>query len=179
MIKREIDIKRIKDLLFETDSCIEYPIKNKEGYGMIQFKIENKKYHYLAHRLSFEISNFVELESSDIICHNCDNPACINPRHLFKGTHKDNVEDRVKKNRSAKGRINGRYIHGYNSKYEPIEKPKAGFEKLFNRKLDKEQVLEVKNLINKNVPLKQISEVLGISYNTIRDIKSKRVYSKI
>lgn len=179
MIKRDVDIKRIKDLLYETNLCIEYPVRNKEGYGMIQFKIENKKYHCLAHRLSFEISNNIELETSDIICHKCDNPACINPKHLFKGTHKDNVEDRVKKDRSAKGKLNGRYTYGYNSKYNLIEKPKSGFIELFNRKLDEKQVLEVRDLISKNIPLKQISEVLSISYNTVKDIKSNRAYSKI
>lgn len=43
-----------------------------------------------------------------VIRHTCDNRLCINPKHLILGTHQDNVNDRVKRDRSAKGRKNGR-----------------------------------------------------------------------
>ena len=43
-----------------------------------------------------------------VIRHTCDNRKCINPKHLILGTHQDNVKDRVKRDRSAKGGENGR-----------------------------------------------------------------------
>jgi hypothetical protein len=37
------------------------------------------------------------------VLHRCDNPPCINPDHLFLGTHRDNMKDRDKKKRAVKG----------------------------------------------------------------------------
>ena len=34
------------------------------------------------------------IESTDVIRHLCNNPVCIEPTHLAKGTHKDNTQDR-------------------------------------------------------------------------------------
>ena len=37
------------------------------------------------------------------VLHSCDNRKCVNPKHLFLGTRKDNAEDKVSKGRQAKG----------------------------------------------------------------------------
>jgi hypothetical protein len=62
----------------------------------------------LAHRLSYRL--FVgALIAGRCICHKCDRPGCINHRHLFQGTNKDNLDDHNKKYIDYR---NGRLING-------------------------------------------------------------------
>lgn len=74
---------------------------DRDGYGQFQFRFEGNKKNIQAHRAAYIIHNNEDLTKEDVVMHVCDNPSCINPSHLIKGTHNDNVQDRVIKNRSA------------------------------------------------------------------------------
>lgn len=60
-----------------------------------------------AHRLSWELHNSDAKDKN--VLHKCDNTRCVNPDHLFLGSHKENMEDRNRKGRAArvKGEQNG------------------------------------------------------------------------
>ena len=74
----------------------------RNGYGF--FSICN--WPYLAHRISFLIHNGYLIDNLFVL-HKCDNPKCVNPKHLILGTAKQNAKDAVSKNRMAVGELNG------------------------------------------------------------------------
>lgn len=64
------------------------------GYG--RFFCHQKVFR--AHRVSYFLYNGT-LSNEKFICHRCDNPKCVNPKHLFEGTALENCKDRDKKGR--------------------------------------------------------------------------------
>ncbi|HEU5115584.1 MAG TPA: HNH endonuclease [Isosphaeraceae bacterium] len=66
--------------------------------------------NWLAHRLMWT-ATYGEIPDGLCVCHHCDNVLCVNPEHLFLGTHADNSHDRDAKGRAAKGPASGRALH--------------------------------------------------------------------
>lgn len=75
---------------------------NADGYG--QFWIDGSMQR--AHRVAWVIANGAIPEGLQVL-HRCDIRRCVNPEHVFLGTHSTNVRDMVDKNRQPKGEHNG------------------------------------------------------------------------
>lgn len=73
---------------------------DKDGYG----KLKRKGFKGGPQHLFYTI-HIGPIPEGKILCHSCDNPWCVNPKHLWPGTHLENEQDKDKKGR-RKGFVN-------------------------------------------------------------------------
>lgn len=94
----------IKRIDRRSDGCwIWTGTRDKAGYG----KINRAGKNYRAHRFFYSFFKG-EIPKGLLVCHSCDVPSCVNPDHLWVGTHSDNQNDAYKK---------GRKVHPFKGMY--------------------------------------------------------------
>ena len=85
----------INNTVVDTNGCWNWIGKlDKGGYAICTFKNKRTRMH----RATYEFYKG-SFEKTKLICHKCDNRKCINPDHLYVGTHKDNAIDMVVRKR--------------------------------------------------------------------------------
>ena len=99
---------------------------NNKGYGLIAGEVNGTRYvpkgqAMLAHRVSWLLFRGEIPESNaahgTVVMHICDNPRCVNPKHLRLGTQSENVRDMINKGRAPK-RFMPSGVEHWNSAFE-------------------------------------------------------------
>jgi len=141
--------------------------KNKQGYGKINVAGKDA----LAHRVSYLITKG-EIPHGMFVCHTCDNPTCVNPDHLFLGTPADNMADKVKKGRQARG--------------DELRKAQQKGAQTFRRgvetghaKVNESQVVEIRELSASGLKYPQIAIRYGISINGVFHIVKRHTWKHV
>lgn len=61
----------------------------RRGHG--QFVYRQKRYY--AHRIA--MGTIADVPDDKLVCHRCNVPGCVNPRHLYIGDHGTNARDAI------------------------------------------------------------------------------------
>lgn len=120
------------------------------GYG--RFKVEGKM--RCAHHIAWMLTHG-EIPHGMFLCHRCDNPGCVNPAHLFLGTHDDNMRDMVAKRRQARGDAHG------------------------SAKISARDVRKIRALGMKGEVRRKIAADFGIEHSTVGDILTGRSWAHV
>jgi predicted XRE-type DNA-binding protein len=97
--------ERFWEKVLETDTCWLWTgCKTKKGYGCFT---PRRSYSLSVHRFAWYLLKG-DIPDGLSVLHKCDVRNCVNPDHLYLGTQKQNVQDRVNRKRSAIGEKAGR-----------------------------------------------------------------------
>jgi len=129
------------------DDCWEWQAySDRNGYG--RFKLDGKARR--AHRVAIRLDG--RNPTGTVVRHTCDNPGCVNPHHLKRGTQRENVRDMVQRDRQPRGARNGQ------------------------SKLTREQVMKIRE---SSRPSRMLADMYGVAPSTIRMVRTGGSWSHL
>lgn len=137
------------------ERCWEWNAGKQDGYGRFGSRNSNgEKVLRLSHRWSW-MRLIGEIPTGQQVLHKCDNRTCVNPAHLFLGTNQDNVQDRIRKGREARG------------------------EKRGTAKLNNLQVRIIRRLRERRIPNRVMAQVFGVTTATAQKAAARLTWTHV
>lgn len=151
----------------KTSGCWIWRGGKTSGSGYGYFRMPDKWVR--AHRMAWFLATG-EMPT-DCVCHTCDVRLCVRPDHLFLGTQLENVQDRQRKNRCARGDKNGA-----RTKPERLTQKGAGH---WKAKLNPEKVLAIRALYAKGATQLELAEKFNVKRAVISKILLRRLWKHV
>lgn len=135
---------------------------NGDGYGSFYFCRKAVGAHIMVYLLLYG-----RIPRGKEVCHNCpggDNPACVNPQHLFLGSHKQNMHDSIAKGTFVSVRTQRNYQAG---------------EQHHMAKLTVADVLEIRRRCKAGEQQKDIAKDYGIIQQAVSNIRWRKCWKHV
>ncbi len=133
--------------------CLIWQGCKRNGYGIYVFATPVRE-EWGAHRLAYTLAKG-EIPPGINVLHKCDTPLCIEPTHLFLGTHRDNVIDKVSKQRQTKG------------------------EDVNTSLLKEADVREIRKLLAADISIHRIARLFVVTNATILNIQNGKTWKHV
>jgi hypothetical protein len=128
------------------DECWEWQgARNSDGYG--NMAISKGKWDK-GHRISY-LLHYGDIPNGQCVCHTCDNRSCCNPRHLWLGTHLENMDDMTRKKRA------------------------------WGTKLNEEDVRQMRVLVENGLSQVEVGEMFSISHAQVNRIINRKCWKLV
>lgn len=129
--------------------------RDRDGYGLIRIgRKATKPSRFAWILINGDLPNLPGTLGA-VVCHSCDNRLCFNPSHLFVGTQKDNIADRVSKGRCAYG------------------------ERSAKTRLTNDQAKKIVEMRKSGAKLSEISAIYGIGVSAVSHLCTGRNWKRL
>jgi hypothetical protein len=129
-------------------------VRVKGGYGRIGVGTERGHVQVPSARIAWELENGPSVPGEWAL-HRCDNPPCVNPKHIFMGTPKQNSEDMSAKRRAPFGERQHAHV------------------------LCEEDVIQIRALSFLGVPLRELVKIFGLPKVTIHKAATGKTWPHV
>lgn len=132
--------------IHKTEGCWTWLGRPHRGYGRHARMGAHRKMWMVIHG---------PIPQGTLVLHTCDNPQCVNPDHLYLGDHQDNMNDKVRRYRQARGANNG------------------------NAKLSEQDVLEIRQRHSKGFSQTDLTNMFPVNDRSISMIVNRKTWRHI